>query len=338
MPAIPISVLELAPIPQGGDAALAIERTVETAQHAETLGFRRVWLAEHHNMEFIASSSPALLIGHVAGKTSRIRVGSGGIMLPNHSPLVVAEQFGTLATMYPGRIDLGLGRAPGTDQLTARVLRRDNTDTAYHFPQDVAQLQQYFSEENSLSSVRAFPAEGLEVPIWILGSSTDSAYLAAKMGLPYAFAAHFAPAQFRQAIEIYRKNFTPSDALGMPYVMACVNVVGADTDEEAEHLRSSLIRMFVGIITNQRVPLAPPGPLPEAYHIPEIKAMADKMLACSFFGSQETLQQNLGAFIEETGIDELMVATYIFDREKKKKSYTILREAIHQLSSVGFDY
>ncbi len=329
---IPISVLELAPIPQGGTAATAIDRTVEIAQHAEALGYKRIWLAEHHNMEFIASSATSVLIGHVAGKTSQIRVGSGGIMLPNHSPLVIAEQFGTLASIYPHRIDLGLGRAPGTDQQTARVLRRDNMDTAYHFPKDVEQLQMYFSEENSLAQVRAFPAEGIDVPIWILGSSTDSAYLAAKMGLPYAFAAHFAPAQFRTAIDIYRKNFIPSAQLDKPYVMACVNVVGADTDEEASFLRSSLIRMFVGIITNRRVPLAPPGPLPEAYQIPEIRTMADRMLACSFYGSQETLQEKLGDFIEETGIDELMVATYIFDGEKKKKSYTILKQALSEVN------
>ena len=270
MTSIPLSILELAVVSQGENAADAIERSVKIARHVEKLGYKRVWLAEHHNMEHIASSATSVLIGHLAGKTSTIRVGSGGIMLPNHAPLVIAEQFGTLETLYPGRIDLGLGRAPGTDQLTAMALRRNNMATAYDFPEDIKSLQTFFSASNRNSKVRAFPGEGLDIPIWILGSSTDSAYLAAKMGLPYAFAAHFAPAQFRTAIEIYRSNFQPSAQLDKPYVLACVNIFGAETDDEAEFLVTSLYRMFLGIVTNERVPLQPPGNLPSTLPPKEI--------------------------------------------------------------------
>jgi luciferase family oxidoreductase group 1 len=269
------------------------------------------------------------LIGHVAGKTKTIRVGSGGIMLPNHSPLQVAEQFGTLETMYPGRIDLGLGRAPGTDQLTALALRRNHIETSQDFPVDVKQLQTYFSKENSEAKVRAFPGEGLDIPIWILGSSTDSAYLAAEMGLPYAFAAHFAPAQFRVAINIYRKNFKPSKQLASPYVMACVNVIAADTDKEAAFLSTSLLNMFIGVITNTRKPLMPPGELPVTYELPEVKAMINNMLSCTFTGSKDTIQEQLSAFVEETGIDELMAATYIYDSTAKLKSFSILYDALN---------
>ena len=325
---IPISVLELATVIEGGDSGSAIANTTEVARHAESLGYNRIWMAEHHNMKHIASSATSVLIGHVAGKTKSIRVGSGGIMLPNHSPLVIAEQFGTLETIYPGRIDLGLGRAPGTDQLTAMALRRNNMDTSYNFPTDVKQLQTYFSSDNSNARVRAFPGEGLNIPLWILGSSTDSAYLAAQMGLPYAFAAHFAPAQFRTAIEIYRHNFKPSGQLESPYVMACVNVIGADTNEEAEFLMTSLIRLFNGIITNTRNPLMPPGELPESYRNPEVRAFVNNMLSCTFIGSCDTLRTNLSEFIAETGIDELMAASYIFDFDAKLKSFTILNEAM----------
>ena len=277
MTSIPLSILELAVVSQGENAADAIERSVKIARHVEKLGYKRVWLAEHHNMEHIASSATSVLIGHLAGKTSTIRVGSGGIMLPNHAPLVIAEQFGTLETLYPGRIDLGLGRAPGTDQLTAMALRRNNMATAYDFPEDIKSLQTFFSASNRNSKVRAFPGEGLDIPIWILGSSTDSAYLAAKMGLPYAFAAHFAPAQFRTAIEIYRSNFQPSAQLDKPYVLACVNIFGAETDDEAEFLVTSLYRMFLGIVTNERVPLQPPGNLPSTFYLPEVQDMLQRM-------------------------------------------------------------
>lgn len=324
---IPISILELVTVVEGGTFSTAISNTVEVAKNAEKLGYKRIWMAEHHNMEYIASSATSVLIGHVAGKTNTIRVGSGGIMLPNHSPLVIAEQFGTLETIYPNRIDLGLGRAPGSDQLTAMALRR-NQETAHNFPEDLRQLQTYFSDNNRDAKVRAFPGEGLDIPIWILGSSTDSAYLAAEMGLPYAFASHFAPAQFRAAIKIYRNNFKPSDVLEKPYVMACVNVLAADTDEEANVLLTSLINLFVGIITNKRKPLKPGGKLPEVYQILEVRQAVNNMLACTFYGSKETLNKNLSAFIEETEVDELMIASHIFDLETKLKSFSILHEAL----------
>ena len=327
MTKIPLSVLELATVVEGGNHRTAIDNTVKIAQHVENLGYQRIWMAEHHNMEYIASSATSVLIGHVAGKTNSIRVGSGGIMLPNHSPLVIAEQFGTLETMYPGRIDLGLGRAPGSDQLTAMALRR-NQETAHSFPRDVRQLQKYFSDDNSDAQVRAFPGEGLDVPIWILGSSTDSAYLAAELGLPYAFASHFAPAQFRTAIQIYRSNFKPSAALQKPYVMACVNVIGADTDDEANLLLSSLLNLFVGIITNSRKPLRPAGTFPESYNIPEVKNAVNNMLSCTFYGSKERLRENLSQFIAETEINELMVASHIFDLDAKLKSFSILHDAL----------
>jgi len=325
---ITLSVLELATVVEGGNLRSAIERTVEVAKHTESLGYKRIWMAEHHNIEYIASSATAILIGQVASKTSRIRVGSGGIMLPNHSPLVIAEQFGTLETIYPGRIDLGLGRAPGTDQLTAMALRRNNMATTYDFLSDIKQLQGYFSKKNSSSKVRAFPGEGLNIPLWILGSSTDSAYLAAEMGLPYAFAAHFAPAQFRMAIDIYRNNFKSSKQLKQPYVMACVNVFAGETDEEAEFLSTSLIMLFLGLVTNSRKPIQPPGKLPEAYRISAVRSAVNSMMACTFTGGKDTLRNKLSQFISETGIDELMVSSNIYDREAKLKSFSILHDAI----------
>ena len=325
---IPLSVLELATVVEGGNLQNAIERTTEVAKHTESLGYKRIWMAEHHNMEFVASSATAVLIGQIASKTRTIRVGSGGIMLPNHSPLVIAEQFGTLETIYPGRIDLGLGRAPGTDQLTAMALRRNNMSSTYDFPNDVKQLQTYFSKENSTSKVRAFPGEGLDIPLWILGSSTDSAYLAAQMGLPYAFAAHFAPTQFRMAIDIYRKNFKPSSQLKHPYVMACVNVIAAETNEEAEFLVSSLIKLFLGLVTNTRKPIQPPGELPGSYRVPEVNSAVNNMMACSFTGSPNTLRNKVSKFIVETGIDELMVSSNIYDKEAKLKSFSLLQEAM----------
>lgn len=324
-------MLDLAVVSEGESAQDAIQRTVEVACHAEKTGYKRIWLAEHHNMEHIASSSTALLIGHVAGLTSgSIRVGSGGIMLPNHSPLAVAEQFGTLASIYPGRIDLGLGRAPGTDQLTAAALRRNNHGFEYDFLAEIRQLQTYFSTENKHAKVRAFPGEGVDVPIWILGSSTDSAYLAAQLGLPYAFAAHFAPAQFKTAIDIYRKNFQPSKDLAKPYVLACVNVIAADTDEEAVLLSTSLYRLFLGIITNMRGPLQAPAPLPALINHPDVQQMLQKMMSCTFIGSKQTLQTKLSSFIVETGIDELMASTHIYDKAAKLKSYSILHEALNE--------
>lgn len=323
MKQLQLSILDLAIITEGGNAATAIKRTVEAAQHVEKLGFKRIWLAEHHNMENIASSATSVLIGHVAENTRQIRVGSGGIMLPNHSPLAIAEQFGTLESMYPGRIDLGLGRAPGTDQLTAMALRRSN-DAVYNFPKEIQQLQTYFSAENRHARVRAFPGEGADIPIWILGSSTDSAYLAAEMGLPYAFAAHFAPAQFRTAINIYRRHFKPSAQLQQPYVLACVNVIAADTDKEAQFLATSLFRMFTGIVTNMRRPMQPPVESMEPYWNEEIKAALSQMLACTFIGGREKLKQELHAFVKETEIDELMTTTNMYDEKARLYSLDIL--------------
>jgi luciferase family oxidoreductase group 1 len=324
---VDISILELAVIREGDDARLAIEQTVQAAKFAEEKGFKRVWLAEHHNMPHVASSATPVLIGHVAEKTKTIRVGSGGIMLPNHSPLIVAEQFGTLDVMYPGRIDLGLGRAPGTDQATAHAIRRENMNASFSFPADVRQLQKYFGNTDEDAKVRAFPGEGSEVPIWILGSSTDSAYLAAEMGLPYSFAAHFAPQQLHSAIDIYRKNFKPSAVLDKPKMMVCVNVIAADTDEEAHFLSTSLIRMFMGIITNNRQPLMPPQELPDIYfQHKELKYMVDNMLANTFIGSKETLEKSLSIFIADTGLDELMITSYFYDTEAKLKSLSIVNE------------
>lgn len=326
MPHIPLSVLDLAVIRQGGDAAEAISRTVDLARHAEQLGYTRVWLAEHHNMPHIASSATAVLIGHVAGKTTSIRVGSGGIMLPNHAPLAVAEQFGTLDALYPGRIDLGLGRAPGTDQVTAMALRRNYADGNYNFARSIEELQQYFGNTDERTRVRAFPGEGADVPLWVLGSSTDSAWLAAEMGLPYAFAAHFAPAQFRHAISIYKQHFKPSVFLAQPYVMACVNVIAADTDETAQSMATSMYRMFLGIITGKRIPLPPPVPSMDGYWDLQEQAAVAQMTACTFIGSKATLQAQLLPFIEETGIDELMVSANIYDSEARLHSFSLLRE------------
>lgn len=327
---IALSVLDLAVVTEGGNARQAIENTVAVAQHTEQLGYRRIWVAEHHNMENIASSATAVLIGHLAEKTKTIRVGSGGIMLPNHAPLIVAEQFGTLETLYPGRIDLGLGRAPGTDQLTAYALRRKNMTAENNFPEEVQELQHYFSRENSAGKVRAFPGEGLNIPIWILGSSTDSAYLAAALGLPYAFASHFAPAQFQAATEIYRHHFKPSENSASPYVLACVNVIAADTDEDARFLATSLYNMFLGIITNSRRPLLPPAPLPSVFYHPEIQRAVNSMTAGTFIGSKESLKRNLGAWIKAAQIDELMITGYIYELSDRLKSYRICKEVIDE--------
>jgi luciferase family oxidoreductase group 1 len=249
-------------------------------------------------------------------------------MLPNHTPLVIAEQFGTLETIHPGRIDLGLGRAPGTDQVTAMAMRRNNLSTSNNFPSDVRELQTYFSSENRHGKVRAFPGEGLDIPIWILGSSTDSAHLAAQMGLPYAFASHFAPAQFRAAIDIYRRQFRPSAKLKEPYVLACVNVMAANTNEEAALLATSLYRMFIGVLTNARVPLQPPAPLPAGFWTPEVRQALESMTACTFIGDRDSLREQLRVFIAETGINELMATSHIYDLDAKLNSFSILKEAM----------
>lgn len=329
---IPLSILELAIVSKGSDTAQTLQKTKEIAQAADDLGYNRFWLAEHHNMAHVASTATVVLIGFIAGQTQKIRVGSGGIMLPNHSPLIIAEQFGTLETLYPNRIDLGLGRAPGTDSLTAQAIRKDFYEESQQFPKNVSALQTYFSKENSTALVRAFPAEGLNVPIWILGSSMDSALLAASYGLPYAFAGHFAPKLMVQAFEFYRKNFKPSDYLLEPKTMACVNLIAADTDEEAEVLATSLYQMFLNLIRNDRQALQPPvatldGVMNEAerFHV-------DQMTACTFMGGKELLRIELKKFIDFTQIDELMITSPIYNHADKLKSLKIGMEVMADIN------
>ncbi|SMC89912.1 luciferase family oxidoreductase, group 1 [Pedobacter africanus] len=322
----PFSVLDLATVIEGKTPADTFKNSADLAQHAEKWGYNRYWLAEHHNMISVASSATAVVIGHIAAATKTMRIGSGGIMLPNHSPLIIAEQFGTLESLFPGRIDLGLGRAPGTDQVTAMAIRGERFSAANNFPQDVLKLQAYFSAENNNSSVRAIPGEGLDIPIWILGSSTDSAHLAAALGLPYAFASHFAPAQFMTAIHIYRQNFKPSDHLKEPYVLACVNVVAADTDAEANRLVTSLYQLFMGIVTGRRRLLQPPvDNMNEIWDVYE-EEQASQMLACTFVGSKATIKQELQQFLDKTGVDELMATAHIFEHSARLRSYEILAE------------
>lgn len=317
---IPYSVLDLATVLEGHTAADTFKTSLELAQQSEDLGYNRYWFAEHHNMAGVASSATAILIGFVAGGTKTIRVGSGGIMLPNHSPLIVAEQFGTLASLYPNRIDLGLGRAPGTDQVTAMAIRGQNIHAAHSFPKDVEKLQQLFSADNRNSNVRAIPGEGLDVPIWILGSSTDSARLAAAKGLPYAFASHFAPAYFEQAIAIYRNEFQPSEFLQSPYVMACVNVVAADTNEEADFLSNSVKRMFLGVITGKREKLKPPVQNINAIWDAMEKDAVEQMLYYSFIGSAASIKKNLDAFVTKYEVNEIMSTSHIYDQNAKLHS------------------
>jgi len=320
---IPYSVLDLATVLDGYTAADTFKTSLEIAQQSEKLGYTRYWFAEHHNMAGVASSATAILIGFIAGGTKKIRVGSGGIMLPNHAPLIVAEQFGTLASLYPNRIDLGLGRAPGTDQVTAMAIRGENFNAAHNFPRDVDQLHQLFSADNYGAKIRAIPGEGLDIPIWILGSSTDSARLAAEKGLPYAFASHFAPAYFEQAITIYRNNFKPSKFLKEPYVMACVNVVAADTDDEAEVLSSSVKRMFLGVITGRREMLKPPVQNINAHWDQLEKEAVEQMLYYSFIGGSETIKENLEAFVAKYGVNEIMSTSHIYDHKAKLHSNKI---------------
>jgi len=325
---IPFSVLDLTVVTEGSTLEQTIKNSRTLASEAEKMGYKRFWMAEHHNMENIASSATSVLLGHVAEATSTIRVGSGGIMLPNHSPLVIAEQFGTLATMYPGRIDLGLGRAPGTDQTTADAIRPDRISQVQQFPQNVKQLQRYLSAENKNSSVRAIPGEGTDIPLWILGSSTDSAFLAAELGLPYAFASHFAPQQLMPAIRIYRERFKPSKQLDKPYIMPCINVIAADTDAEADYLSTSMKQMFMGVVTGDRKPMPPPVDDMSTVWSPQQRMMVQQMLACSFIGSRETVMEELESFLEQTRADELMIASYVYDFEQRLKSHRLIAESV----------
>ncbi|QGK75285.1 LLM class flavin-dependent oxidoreductase [Flavobacterium sp. SLB02] len=331
---ISISILELAIITQDSNASETFQKTKEIAQLADNLGYKRFWLAEHHNMAHVASSATVVLIGYIAGQTKDIRVGSGGIMLPNHSPLVVAEQFGTLETLYPNRIDLGLGRAPGTDQPTAEAIRKDFFEQAQRFPQNVTKLQDYFSSENATAKVRAFPAEGTNVPIWILGSSTESAALAAAYGLPYAFAGHFAPRQMIQAFEFYRENFQPSEFLDKPKTMACVNIIAADTSEEAERLSTSLYQMFLNLIRGDRKGLQPPVDSLDDIMSEEERFHVNQMTACTFTGDKEQLIRDLKKFIDYARVDELMATGPIFDHQAKLRSIHITKEVIDSINAI----
>ena len=322
---IQLSILDLVPVTAGSTAAESFRNSVDLARNAEAFGYNRFWMSEHHNMEGVASSATVVLIGHVAGKTKSIRVGSGGIMLPNHAPLVVAEQFGTLATLYPNRIDLGLGRAPGTDQQTSRALRRSMSDSVEQFPANVVELQNYFTNENP-GSVKAVPGKGLDVPIWILGSSTYGAQLAGMLGLPYAFASHFAPTLLETAIQVYRDHFKPSDALQKPYVMAGVNVVAADTTEEAKRLATSLYAFFLNVVRGTSNPLAAPPKNLDALWNDAERAAVLQMLKYNFVGSKELVGKQLDEFIQRTQVDELMVVSNIFDHQARIRSYELLAQ------------
>jgi luciferase family oxidoreductase group 1 len=326
---IPFSVLDLSPIAEGGDAAQSFRNTLDLAQHSERWGYRRYWLAEHHGMPGIASAATAVVIAHVAGGTSTIRVGAGGIMLPNHAPLVIAEQFGTLESLFPGRIDLGLGRAPGSDQATARALRRNLFGDPDQFPQDVLELMDYFRPPEDGRAVRAVPGAGLDVPIWILGSSLYGAQMAAEFGLPYAFASHFAPTQMMQAIELYRSRFRPSEQLQRPYVMLGFNVFAADTDEQARFLASSRQQAFVNMRSGRPSTLPPPVADYESRLTPPERSLLQHSLSCSAIGSPETVERDLQSFIAHTGADELMITSQIFDHAARLRSYEITAD-IHR--------
>jgi luciferase family oxidoreductase group 1 len=329
---IPFSVLDLAPIVEGSTAAQAFRNSLDLAQHAEQWGYNRYWLAEHHNMSGIASAATSVVIGHVAAGTSRIRVGAGGIMLPNHSPLVIAEQFGTLESLFPGRIDLGLGRAPGTDRITIQALRRD--PTADTFPRDVVELQSYFREAQPGQAVRAVPGAGLHVPIWLLGSSTFSAQLAAMLGLPFAFASHFAPDQMMAALTLYRDGYQPSAEHPAPYAMLGVSVVAAETDQAARRLATSLQQQFLALQRGRPVQLQPPVDDMDARWSDWERSAVDRTLRHAIVGSPDTVQRGLDAFIAQTNADELMITSHIYDHAARLRSYEILSE-IGARSSVG---
>jgi luciferase family oxidoreductase group 1 len=327
MPAmVPLSILDLAPIVRGADAGTALRNSLDLAQHAERWGYRRFWLAEHHNMPGIASAATSVVIAHVAGGTSRIRVGAGGIMLPNHAPLVIAEQFGTLAALFPGRIDLGLGRAPGSDPATAHALRRTLAGDVDAFPRDVLELMSYFRPEPG-QKIRAVPGEGLEVPIWILGSSLFGAQLAAALGLPFAFASHFAPAQMDDALAIYRARFRASEQLAKPHVMLGVNVFAAETESEAKLLSTSVMQAFVALRRGQPVTLQPPIEGYEQQLSAADRALVDHALSCTITGAPDQVRHGLRAFVARTGADELMVTAQIFDHRARLRSYELAARA-----------
>ncbi|SFK67422.1 LLM class flavin-dependent oxidoreductase [Lysobacter sp. cf310] len=329
---IPFSVLDLAPVTEGSDAAQAFAHSLELAQHAERLGYRRYWLAEHHNMPGIASAATAVLIGHIAGGTSTIRVGAGGIMLPNHSPLQVAEQFGTLASLYPDRIDLGLGRAPGTDQATARALRR-YFDGADSFPQDVAELLHYFEPVRPGQAVRAVPGAGLRVPVWLLGSSLFGAQLAAQLGLPYAFASHFAPDAMDEALAIYRREFRPSAAWSRPHALLALNVVAAETDAQARRLFTTQQQSFVNLRRGQPGLIPPPIDDIDAYWTPAERSGVERALACAVVGDPDSVREGIAAFIERHRPDELMLTANVYEHAARLRSFELAAQARAQLAA-----
>ena len=323
-----LSVLDLSPITLGSDAGQALRNSADLAAHVEGLGYRRFWMAEHHNMPGVASAATAVALAHVATNTSRVRIGSGGIMLPNHAPLVIAEQFGTLAALHPGRIDLGVGRAPGTDQLTAQALRRTLAGDIDRFPQDVLELIRWFSPSQPGQAIRAVPGEGLEVPVWMLGSSLYGAQLAAALGLPYAFASHFAPGELDRAAEIYRTTYRAGPGGPTSYFMPALTVVAADTDDEARFLATSLYQAFVNLRTGRAGPLPPPVDGFYDQLEPGARAMLDHALSCAVIGGPDKVSQGLAAFAKRTGADELMITSQIFDHAARKKSFSLAAEVV----------
>jgi len=329
---IAYSILELAIVSQGNSIKKTLNNSLELAKAAESYNYKRYWFAEHHNSENIGSSATSLLIGYVADNTNKIRVGSGGIMLPNHSPLIIAEQFGTLAHLYPNRIDLGLGRAPGTDPQTAQAIRSDFMKAAHSFPSEVKKIQNYFSTENRNSKVRAPIAEGTNIPIYILGSSTDSAHLSAQEGLPYAFASHFAATHLLNALKIYKEEFQPSEFLEQPYTIAGINVFVADTDEEAERFFTTLIKMFVGVLTGARNPLQPPTELTEDLKEMLKNPTLNQMLKYSFVGSKQKVKTQIEAFLEETGVNELIATSPMYAQEDRIKSAKLFGEIMMEIN------
>jgi luciferase family oxidoreductase group 1 len=325
---VPLSVLDLSPITQGSDAGASLRNSADLARHAERLGHKRFWMAEHHSMPGIASAATAVALAFVGSQTSTIRIGAGGVMLPNHAPLIVAEQFGTLESLFPGRVDLGLGRAPGTDQSAAYAMRRNLASDANQFPNDVVELQGYFRGESG--RVRAIPGEDLDIPIWILGSSLFGAQLAAMLGLPYAFASHFAPQMMMEAIDVYRRQFEPSDQLAEPYVMLGFNAIVADTDEEAQLLATSVQQAFVSLRTGNAIQLPPPK-AGYADELPlEARAILRSVLSASAIGSPETARRQLTEFVERTKPDELMVTAQVYDHQARLKSFELLMQSVSQ--------
>lgn len=329
---IAYSILDLAVVSQGQSFRQTFENSVAIAKLAELTGYKRYWLAEHHNMDAIGSSATSILIGKIAEETQHMRVGSGGIMLPNHSPLIIAEQFGTLGTLYPNRIDLGLGRAPGTDQATASAIRSDFYEAAMQFPLEVQKIQDYFSVDNKHESVRANVAEGVDVPLYILGSSTTSAYLAAEKGLPYAFASHFSSAQLMDALKIYKTQFQPSSSLTQPYTIAGISVIIADTDEEAAFLSTSYYSRVIGILTGDRNPLEPPFEITDEFQNIIQHPSVQQMSKYAFIGSKETVKKKVKSFINQTEVDELIVATHVFDVKDRIKSVEMFAEVMREVN------